>query len=120
MNVTGGLAALGLLLSALYEESLWIVLGAFFVLRLGQAMRGPIYSQLKNDLIPSKIRATTLSLISVLDSAFDLIVFGILSVVAYQGITGILLASSALALIGTLTPIKRKRNNKTINTPVRD
>ncbi|WP_421385197.1 MFS transporter [Bacillus salacetis] len=109
MNLTGGLAALALFLSAVLRESLWIVLGAFFVLRLGQAMRGPIYSQLKNDLIPSDIRATTLSLISVLDSAFDLIVFGLLSAVAFKGITGILLASSLVALIGTLTPIKSKR-----------
>ncbi|WP_456270975.1 MFS transporter [Bacillus sp. AK031] len=112
MNVTGALAAIGLLLSALYGKSLWIVLGSFFVLRLGQAMRGPIYSQLKNDLIPSEIRATTLSLISVLDSAFDLIVFGLLSIVAFKGVTGILLASSFVALVGTLTPIQWKKAKK--------
>jgi hypothetical protein len=45
------------LISALFGESLWLVIGAFFVLRIGQAIRGPIYSQLKNDLIPSNIRA---------------------------------------------------------------
>jgi MFS family permease len=109
MNVTGAVAALALFLSAVYGESLWVVLGAFFLLRLGQAMRGPIYSQLKNDLIPSEIRATTLSLISVLDSAFDLVVFGLLSVIAFKGITGILVVSSIVALIGTLTPIHYKR-----------
>jgi hypothetical protein len=91
MNVTGGLAALGLLLSAIFGESLWLVMGAFFVLRMGQVIRSPIYSQLKNDLIPSEIRATTLSLISVLDSAFDLIIFGLLSVIALKGLTGILI-----------------------------
>ncbi|QOR68714.1 MFS transporter [Cytobacillus suaedae] len=109
MTVTGGLAAIGLFLSAILGESIWIVIGAFFVLRIGQAIRRPIYSQLKNDLIPSEIRATTLSLISVLDSAFDLVIFGLLSVVAFEGLTGILLASSAIALIGTLTPIERVR-----------
>ena len=108
MNVTGGLASLGLLLSALLGESLWFVIGAFFILRVGQAIRRPIYSQLKNDLIPSDVRATTLSLISVLDSAFDLILFGLLSVIALKGLTGILLASSVIALIGTLTPLQRK------------
>ncbi|WP_456275181.1 MFS transporter [Bacillus sp. AK128] len=112
MNITGSLAALGLLLSALLGESLWFVIGAFFILRMGQAIRRPIYSQLKNDLIPSEIRATTLSLISVLDSAFDLIIFGLLSVIALKGITGILLASSLIALIGTLTPIQTKMNRK--------
>jgi MFS family permease len=108
MHITGWLAVAGLFLSALYGETLWIVLGSFFVLRIGQAIRDPIYSQLKNDLIPSEIRATTLSLISVLDSAFDLIVFGLLSVVAFEGITGILLASALVALIGTLTPLQAK------------
>ena len=108
MNVTGVLASVGLLLSAVLGESLWFVIGAFFILRMGQAIRRPIYSQLKNDLIPSDVRATTLSLISVLDSAFDLIVFGLLSVIALKGLTGILLASSVVALIGTLTPIQRK------------
>ncbi|MFS0864659.1 MFS transporter [Fredinandcohnia sp. 179-A 10B2 NHS] len=106
MSVTGGLAALGLFLSAIYGESIWIVIGAFFVLRLGQSIRGPIYSQLKNDLIPSDIRATTLSLLSVLDSAFDLIVFGLLTAAAFNGLTGLLIASSIVALLGTITPIK--------------
>ncbi|GAA0330161.1 MFS transporter [Bacillus carboniphilus] len=110
MGITGILASFGLLLSALFGESLWIVMGAFFVLRFGQAIRGPIYSQLKNDLIPSEVRATTLSLISVLDSAFDLILFGLLSVVAINGLNGILIASSVIALIGTLIPLQvRKR-----------
>ncbi|MBM7663484.1 MFS family permease [Bacillus mesophilus] len=112
MNVTGGLAAVGLLLSALLGELLWIVIGAFFILRMGQAIRRPIYSQLKNDLIPSEIRATTLSLISVLDSAFDLIIFGLLSLIALKGLTGILIASSVIALIGTITPIQIKNSGK--------
>ncbi|MGV3465322.1 MAG: MFS transporter [Heyndrickxia sp.] len=110
MNVTGWLAVLGLLLSAIMGQSLWIVIGSFFLLRIGQAIRDPIYSQLKNDLIPSEIRATTLSLISVLDSAFDLILFGLLTVVASKNIMAILIASSIIALIGTLTPIQKKQN----------
>jgi MFS family permease len=107
MGVTGGLAAAGLFLSAMFEESLWIVIGAFFIIRIGQAIRHPIYSQLTNDLIPSHIRATTLSLISVLDSAFDLVIFGLLSSVAFNGLNGILIACSMIALVGTLIPIKR-------------
>lgn len=115
MGVTGGLAALGLFFSALFGESLWLVIGAFFVLRIGQAIRGPIYSQLKNDLIPSNIRATTLSLISVLDSAFDLFIFGLLSIAAMKGVNGILLASSFIALIGTLTPLQKKVKERAEN-----
>ena len=109
MGVTGGLAASGLFLSAMFGEMLWVVIGAFFVLRLGQAIRDPIYSQLKNDLIPSNIRATTLSLISVLDSAFDLLIFGLLAFFAFSGVSGILIASSFVALIGTFIPLQAKQ-----------
>lgn len=108
MGVTGGLAVCGLFLSALFGESLWIIVGGFFILRLGQAMRYPIYSQLTNDLIPSGVRATTISLISVLDSAFDLVIFGVLSVIAMKGLTGILIASSLIALVGTIIPIQHR------------
>ncbi|MBM7570874.1 MFS transporter [Aquibacillus albus] len=117
MNITGALAVIGLLLSAIFGEALWLIIGAFFVLRIGQALRRPIYSQLKNDLIPSEIRATTLSLISVLDSAFDLIIFGLLSAVAFQGIAGILIASSIVALIGTLTPLQKKVRGRRMRKP---
>ncbi|WP_078543314.1 MFS transporter [Litchfieldia alkalitelluris] len=109
MNLTGGLAAVGLLISALFGETLWLIIGSFFILRFGQAIRRPIYSQLKNDLIPSHVRATTLSLISVLDSALDLVIFGLLSVIALKGLSGILIASSILALIGTFIPIQRMK-----------
>jgi MFS family permease len=107
MNITGGLAVLGLLVSAIYGETLWLVIGGFFIIRLSQTIRYPIYSQLTNDLIPSNIRATTLSLISVLDSAFDLVIFGLLMSVAVSGLTGILIASSFIALLGTITPIQK-------------
>lgn len=111
MTITGGLAAVGLCLSAMFGEILWLVIGAFFIIRISQSMRYPIYSQLSNDLIPSNIRATTLSLISVLDSAFDLVIFGLLSVIAINGLTHILIASSIIALIGTLIPIQRVKKD---------
>lgn len=107
MVITGGMAAVGLFLSALVGEILWIVIGAFFIIRLSQAIRYPIYSQLKNDLIPSHIRATTLSLISVLDSALDLLIFGLLSTIAFNGINVILLASGLIAVIGTFKPTRK-------------
>ncbi|GGE34521.1 hypothetical protein GCM10011391_11490 [Pullulanibacillus camelliae] len=112
MHLTGLLTVLGLFLSAVFQQTLGLILGAFFLLRIGQAMRYPIYSQWSNDLIPSSIRATTLSLLSVLDSAFDLIIFGSLSAIAIKGLTGILLASSGVALMGVLFLIKRMRQHE--------
>jgi|GEM_PF-696910 len=111
MHLTGILTVLGLLLSAVFQQTLWMIIGAFFLLRFGQATRYPIYSQLSNDLIPSSVRATTISLLSVLDSAADLIVFGVLAIIAVKGLTDILLVSACVALIGMLFPIQRLRQN---------
>ncbi|WP_421378664.1 MFS transporter [Bacillus salacetis] len=107
MHATGLLAVGGLLLSAMLSQSLWVVIGAFFVLRYVRAIRYPIYSQLSNDLIPSGIRATTISLLSIVDSALDLVVFGTLSVVALSGYEAVLYGSAAIALLGTLLPIRK-------------
>lgn len=106
LNITGALAVVGLLLSAIYGQTLWIVLGAFFILKLVRSVRYPIYSQLSNDIIPSEVRATTISLLSILDSVCDLIVFGIISAIAIKGLIGIFIGCATLALIGTLLPIK--------------
>jgi len=107
MYITGFLAVGGLLLSALFADSLWIIIGSFFLLRWVRAVRYPIYSQLSNDLIPSNIRATTISLLSIIDSGMDLLVFGFLSYIAISGYTYILLSCSIIALIGTLLPIRK-------------
>jgi len=78
----------------------------FFILKLVRAVRYPIYSQLSNDIIPSEVRATTISLLSILDSVCDLIVFGVISIIAIKGLTGILIGCAILAFIGTILPIK--------------
>jgi MFS family permease len=112
MNLSGLLAVGGLLISGLFGSSLWIVLGAFFLLRLVRSIRYPIYSQLSNDLIPSGIRATTISLLSIVDSVLDLVVFGVLSTIALKGYPAVLIGCSFIALLGTLLPIKPVKTKK--------
>ncbi|WP_246943396.1 MFS transporter [Bacillus pinisoli] len=107
MNITGALAVVGLLLSALVSHSLLVILGAFLLLRFVKAVRYPIYSQLSNDLIPSNVRATTLSLLSIIDSVLDLVVFGAISIVAISGYNNVLIGSAIIVLIGTLLPIRK-------------
>lgn len=106
MNISGLSAAAGLLISGLFGSSLWIVLGSFFLLRLVRAIRYPIYSQLSNDLIPSGVRATTISLLSIVDSGLDLVVFGVLSTIALNGYSYVLIGCAIIALVGTLLPIR--------------
>ncbi|MDM5155106.1 MFS transporter [Bacillus sp. DX1.1] len=109
MNISGALAVGGLLLSACFGDTLWIVLGAFIILRFVGAIRYPIYSQLSNDIIPSHVRATTISLLSVVDSVLDLIIFGTLSLVAGYGLSFMLIGCAVVAVVGACLPIKGVR-----------
>ncbi|MGG3521224.1 MFS transporter [Bacillus pseudomycoides] len=106
LNLSGALAVCGLLLVACFGNTLWSVLGAFIILRFVRAIRYPIYSQLSNDIIPSHVRATTISLLSVLDSVLDLIIFGTLSILAVYGLPVMFMGCTIIALIGTCLPIK--------------
>ncbi|MEH7464310.1 MFS transporter [Bacillus thuringiensis] len=114
LNVTGGLAVSGLLLSTFFGDTLWVVLGAFFILRFVRAIRYPIYSQLSNDIIPSHVRATTISLLSVLDSILDLIIFGTLSFVAVKSMPFVFATCACIACIGTFLPIKKVEVSVTV------
>lgn len=115
MNVTGGLAVLGLLLSTFYGNTLWVVLGAFFILRFVRAIRYPIYSQLSNDIIPSHVRATTISLLSILDSILDLVIFGTLSFLAVNELPFVFAGCACIACIGTILPIKNVKEDTTVH-----
>ncbi|MBJ8028551.1 MFS transporter [Bacillus cereus group sp. N21] len=106
LNLSGALAVCGLLLAACFGNTLWSVLGAFIILRFVRAIRYPMYSQLSNDIIPSHVRATTISLLSVLDSVLDLIIFGTLSILAVYGLPVMFMGCTIIALIGTCLPIK--------------
>jgi MFS family permease len=107
MNVTGGLAVVCLLIISQFSSILWVVLAGFFTLRFVRAVRYPIYSKLSNEYIPSDVRATTISLLSVLDSGFDLIMMGIVAGIAGFGLPTILFTCAAIALMGILLPIRK-------------
>ncbi len=112
MYATGFLASLGLLVASLMGNTLLFALIAFLILRFVRAVRYPIYSQISNDWIPSKVRATTISLLSIVDSLADIVIFSTSALVATFGLSKLFLACAAIALIGTLLPIKRLSNQK--------
>ncbi|MCA0988387.1 MFS transporter [Guptibacillus algicola] len=109
MYASGFLSAGGLLIAALFQDTLWLILGVILFLRWIGAIRYPIYSQLSNDVIPSHVRATTISLLSILDSIFDLIVFVSLLLFAVEGVSGILIGAAVIALLGSMIPIHNAR-----------
>ncbi|OZM56304.1 MFS transporter [Lottiidibacillus patelloidae] len=111
---TGIFSALLLFVAAKVEDSLLIALVVFLFLRFIKAIRYPIYSQLSNDLIPSNVRATTISLLSIIDSCFDFLIFGTIASFAYLGVPTIYLACAIIALFGTIIPIKRIKRRSAI------
>jgi hypothetical protein len=106
LYVTGGLGVVGLLLAAYFRETLWILLGSMVLLRFIRTVRYPIYSQLANDLIPSNVRATTISLLSIIDSVCDLVIFSSVAGIAIFGFSQLFLACAGIALAGSLLPIR--------------
>ncbi|WP_404451826.1 MFS transporter [Virgibacillus necropolis] len=106
LYVTGAMGVMGLLIVAYYRETLWILLIVMVILRFVQTVRYPVYAQLANDIIPSHVRATTISLLSIIDSVCDLIIFGSVAGIAVYGFEKIFLVSAAIALVGVLLPIR--------------
>ncbi|QHE51935.1 MFS transporter [Pontibacillus sp. HMF3514] len=103
---TGFLGVLGLTLAASFDKVLWMVLGVILLLNFVKAVRYPVYSQLSNELIPSNVRATTISLLSILDSIADIVIFTSMSSIAIYGLSPMLFGCALIALIGTLLPIR--------------
>ncbi|SFG48646.1 Major Facilitator Superfamily protein [Sporolactobacillus nakayamae] len=107
MFVTGAFSVFGLVLAAFTGSTLWMAIGVFILLRIVQVIRYPIYSQISNEYIPSSVRATTISLLSIVDSCCDLIVFLTLSFIASgNSMQWIFIGAAAIALIGMLLPIR--------------
>lgn len=113
-----GITGIGILLaylSAAFVKNIYVAILIFFILRLSNVIRYPIFSQIKNDYIPSGSRATTLSLLSMIDSFFDVIIFSSLAFIANMGLPIIFLGSAIIVFIGLLFPVKLKSdlNKKT-------
>ncbi|WP_237757614.1 hypothetical protein [Geobacillus sp. PA-3] len=106
MHATGALGVLALVIVALDGDALFSLFGAMVALRFVRTVRYPVYSQLSNALIPSHVRATTISLLSIVDSLCDMLIFSSVGALATMGFSYLFLASAAVALIGCLMPIR--------------
>ncbi|MBB6454795.1 MFS family permease [Salirhabdus euzebyi] len=104
--LSGFISAACLFVAGLFGSSLIIVLFVLFVLRFVNAIRYPIYSQLSNEYIPSNVRATTISLLSIVDSVCDILIFSTLSGIAVLGLTPMFMLCGLIALFGTLLPVR--------------
>ncbi|MFC0523020.1 MFS transporter [Pontibacillus salicampi] len=106
---TGFLAVVCLCGVAIWTHTLWVILVMLILLKLVSAIRYPVYAQLANDIIPSNVRATTISLLSIVDSCLDLVIFTTISGIATKGMTALFFSCAFIALIGVLLPVKPKQ-----------
>lgn len=111
MYATGLATALALGVAATAVPAVWTATLVFLILRLSRAVRMPLYSQLTNDHIPSESRATTLSLLSIADSLFDvifLVTFAGIAVAADRYAL-VFAACAGIVLLGTLIPVREAK-----------
>lgn len=119
MHLTGVTLLLTLLIAGVFPNGLPVAVIAFFLLRFSRTIRWPIYSHMQNEYIPSGSRATTLSLLSVFDSIFDLLIVLPLAVItAPFGRGMIFLSCAAFMFVGLLFPVKKAGSLLQTETPV--
>ena len=104
---------IGFVGAMLWTDNVVLILFAFYSIKLFGLIRLPIFSQIKNDYIPSGSRATTLSLMSMVDSMFDVIILISLSTIANIGLSTIFLGCIIIILLGIISPVKLFKKRKT-------
>lgn len=108
--MTGIIIGSAFLSGYLFEPGIFIAIYLFFSVKIFFWLRYPLFQQIKNDYIPSNSRATTLSLLSMVDSTFDVFILGsiYLGAVNNLGIQNIFLVCSLIIFTGLLFPVRIK------------
>lgn len=114
LQVTGIATFLMVLTATFVQNSLAVALTVYFVLRISRTIRYPLFSHLANGYIPSGSRATTLSLLSIADSMFDLLIIGGVALIttlgvgtaSYTSMTVIFGVCALIILLGNLAPVR--------------
>ncbi|MFD1017935.1 MFS transporter [Thalassobacillus hwangdonensis] len=110
LKLTGYTGAAGLFIVGMIGDVLPLILFIVLLMRVVKAIRYPVYSQLSNEYFSSKVRATTISLLSMTDSLCDLLLFGSFAGMAAFGFSYMFLAGGIVAIIGAMLPIRQKFN----------
>lgn len=109
MRLSGWLAVIALgVASFAFGQTLVFATVVFLVVRMARVIRYPIFSQMTNEYIPSDSRATTLSLLSIGDSVFDLVLLSLFAGVATVGMSPVFAISAVICAVGVLIPIREK------------
>jgi MFS family permease len=106
LRLTGIVIFILYLLAASFPNYAFVGILVFIGFSITNSIRSGFWYQVKNDYVPSKSRATILSLLSGMDSLFDIVIIGTLAYVVNYGIPSVFYASAGFVLSGLLFPIK--------------
>jgi predicted MFS family arabinose efflux permease len=106
--LSGVLIIASYVLTVIFDHSTVVFILAVLVIRAARSIRWPISSNLGNQYISTGSRATTLSLLSILNSVFDVVLIGSLAVVSKWGIPEIFWGCAVISLLGLLFPVRKK------------
>lgn len=107
LHAVNALTLLAVLAAMVMIQNLGVALVVFAVLKVAHAVRNPISSQLSNEYIPSGSRATTLSLLSVVDAMFDVIFFTTFALLVAFSMKTLFIGIAVIIAVGMLFPIRR-------------
>jgi hypothetical protein len=97
--------------AAVWMDQMSMAIISFLLLGLTRAVRNPIYSHLQNEYIPSGSRATALSLLSIGDSFFDVVLLVSFANIAEAGRFPIFIGCALVTLLAYLVPVREARKN---------
>lgn len=98
-------------LLGIFSEHAALAVTVYLLIKLCWVFRFPLFSQLKNDHIRSENRATVLSILSMVDSLFDLLILGTLSYLAAWPIERLFIVCVSVAVLGMLIPLRPARKS---------
>lgn len=107
LHMTNAMALLAIIAAILMIQNLAVAFVVYAILNVSKSIRNPIYSQLSNEYIPSGSRATTLSLLSVIDAMFDVILFTTFALLVSSSMKTLFIGLAVIVGIGMMFPIRR-------------
>ena len=106
MHISGVVIILSYVATVVFDQWLYMAITAVILVRVARQIRWPLLNGIGNEYI-SASRATTLSLLSILDSFFDVVFVSAVAVFAAWGIHEVYWGCVAIAILGSLLPVRR-------------
>lgn len=109
MTVSGALILAGLLVAVFVRDNPWLGCLAMFLVAVPMCVRWPIWFQLQGDYIPDESRATTISLLSIIDSFFDVAILLALREASSDQMGPVFIGCAVVVALGLFFPVRERK-----------